>query len=933
MAISIEKTISELVISQFPDFYKEEGQLFIAFVKAYYEWLESENQVLYHTRRLPEYRDIDTTLDEFILNFKNKYLANVQFNLATNKKLFIKNALEFYRAKGTERAVDLFFKLIYGLEARVYYPGDDLFRLSDNEWRTTQYLELNPNPKNINFVGKQIFGIVSGATAFVERLVRVKKDTQYIEVLYITDVTRDFRTDERIRTFEGDINYTAKIEGSLSSFQIVFSSPGFEVGETVYVSDGKGKKAKAVVSQTTNYTGVVNFEIIDGGWGYTNQAEIIGSERVFKLDNITFENEDWFYHHEPSRRFELIKQDLVAIDVSTANATLAEEVFALPLGTIIYAHTNDDPSNTVIFEGKIVSSSTDTNQIVVNYIDENYRDANNDLILTLYGNTITSFFTSNATIEIPVDTSNPNAVVDATAYANVIDWDSNMTIEYNNASLFTLSAGDILYQAEPNVGQRYTYITVANTYSNSVSGQYFANLTRTVGWPRTNKQLIRQSDGKAFNIVNMSNVYCGAIGYNGEIGISFFDTANTYGSNTRFHSANNDSFSYETEAVFQIFEYDEQQSLKDWFSNEVISEMPSIHPATNTAFVIGDFNDLGNNSIFADNTGILYVDSDLGPVDFANTPIGDFLSISSNAVSIGSVGAIITTNPGRGYARSPFFIVYEPAAKHLERYDYYIRYNLEAELKAFRVGEKITTTNGDTLAEARIRYHNSITGEIHAVRTRISSDVGDPDYLYTSRDFRCRDIIIGEDSGVSAEIFVVDELRMYPRTGINADISSTAFSGDGFVTGLRITSSGFGYFGKRFVNGVLQDGEVLTLFSEESQDRSIQTYGFLGKQGIGEGFHPNRRSFLSSDKYLLDSNYYQDYSYEVLTALPFDKYKQTLIEILHVAGTRPFGSYVGTTEDTVNITTEDSIALWDIKQFPLFINENTFFANTVISTT
>ena len=111
--------------------------------------IENPAATLYHSRRIPDYRDIDKTIEDFIVYFKNKYLPNVQFNTATNKRLFIKNALDFYRAKGTERAVDLFFKLVYGLEAQVYYPGDDLFRLSDNSWQNVTYIEIIPNPNNV----------------------------------------------------------------------------------------------------------------------------------------------------------------------------------------------------------------------------------------------------------------------------------------------------------------------------------------------------------------------------------------------------------------------------------------------------------------------------------------------------------------------------------------------------------------------------------------------------------------------------------------------------------------------------------------------------------------------------------------------------------------------------------------------------------------
>jgi hypothetical protein len=42
MEFSVEKYISNFVESQFPVFYQEEGPNFILFMKAYYEWMETE---------------------------------------------------------------------------------------------------------------------------------------------------------------------------------------------------------------------------------------------------------------------------------------------------------------------------------------------------------------------------------------------------------------------------------------------------------------------------------------------------------------------------------------------------------------------------------------------------------------------------------------------------------------------------------------------------------------------------------------------------------------------------------------------------------------------------------------------------------------------------------------------------------------------------
>lgn len=935
MATNIEKHVSNLVEAQFPEFYREEGQMFIAFVKAYYEWLESSGQPLYWSRRLSELRDIDNTIDQFILRFKNKFLSNIQFNTQTNKKLFIKNALDFYRAKGTPRSVDLFFKLVYGLEARVYNPGEDLFKLSDNTWQNERYLEVIPAQTNLNFVGQTVFGAYSGASAFCERLVRVKKGSNYIEVLYLTGLDGDFQTFENVETKNLTNNVTTRINGSLTSFEILTSTDGFSVGEQVYVSDGTGKKAKAFVKKTTDYVGVVEFSLLEGGWGYTPQAEIIGSERSFTLDNITFEDTEYFYHTDPERQFCHIQQDLALIDVDPANTELTTQIYNLPLGeTYVYAYTNNDPvtNPTPIFEGLLVDTNDINDNITINYTDATYRDSNGDIILDalngieLFGNTVTSFWTGSNNgyaadgIEIPVETSDPAAITDIKAQANIIAWSDTFTIAYTGGNL---AKGDIIYQHEDIAKQRYFYGEIANTFSrieNSVQTNY-ANIKRTVGFPRTNRMSYRTTDELEVTITNLSNLEVGCIGYGSspdlQAQVYFSGFGNTYGTNTGFHSTRHDSASYTDAAIFQIDTFEEVQSLTPWASAELIS--------TELDQVIKGAGGYANLT-----SAIDYVNEN-GPtsVNWTSTTLNDALSVSSNAVSIGSIKAIVVTSQGREYARDPFFIVYEPDMYHFERYDFYIKYKLENEQKSFRIGEDIITLNGNPESTARIKTHNPTTGEITAVRIHVSARLDPPDnHVYLDDDFRIGDRITGVTSDVSADIEVVDELRMQPRTGLNADILAEAFSGVGFATDIEVLDSGFGYFGKRFVQGVLTEGETLNMISRESDERTIQALGFLGKQGIAPGVHPNRKSFLSEDKVLADNDFYQEYSYQVLTALPFDKYKQVLVDVLHIAGTKPFGGYVGTSEVSLNIEANTSISEFTIKSYPVFVNEQTFFTHT-----
>lgn len=281
-----ETAISQYIEGQFPSIFREEGPVLVQFVKAYYEWMESTGQPLYHARRLPSYRDIDTTLEQFVTYFKLKYLPNIQFTTTSSKRLFIKNALDFHRSKGSSRSVELFFKLIYGVSAHIYYPADDMFKLSDGRWVIPTYLEITPSPRSKDFVGKLITGVDSFAIAFVESYNRIRVKGKYVEVFYLSDLNGVFIDGESIKT---DIVHSdcPKVIGSASSFEVVVGGGGFFLGERVGTISDNGQFATGIVRQVGDIIGAANIELISGGYGYNSTSEIIISDKSLLVRGLS----------------------------------------------------------------------------------------------------------------------------------------------------------------------------------------------------------------------------------------------------------------------------------------------------------------------------------------------------------------------------------------------------------------------------------------------------------------------------------------------------------------------------------------------------------------------------------------------------------------------------------------------------------------------
>ena len=59
--------------------------------------------------------------------------------------------------------------------------------------------------------------------------------------------------------------------------------------------------------------------------------------------------------------------------------------------------------------------------------------------------------------------------------------------------------------------------------------------------------------------------------------------------------------------------------------------------------------------------------------------------------------------------------------------------------------------------------------------------------------------------------------------------------------------------------------------------------------GISEGYHKTRSGVLGEKYFIPDNNFYQQFSYEVLSEFELNKYEKILKEVTHTAGYKLFG--------------------------------------------
>ena len=94
--------------------------------------------------QLMEYADVDNTIDVFFDQFKERFMKTIPVKLAVgvDEKNILKNIKDLYRAKGTRKGHEIFFRLLLDENVELFYPTENMLRVSDGKWSDDSLLRV-----------------------------------------------------------------------------------------------------------------------------------------------------------------------------------------------------------------------------------------------------------------------------------------------------------------------------------------------------------------------------------------------------------------------------------------------------------------------------------------------------------------------------------------------------------------------------------------------------------------------------------------------------------------------------------------------------------------------------------------------------------------------------------------------------------------------
>ena len=285
--ISNGQKTSLLIPSQLPGFIRENPDYnnFVSFIQAYYEWMETNGQVLDRAQNLLNYKDIDSTTNDFIDYFINDFLQYFPQDALISKSSAVKVAKQLYQSKGTPASYQFLFRILYNSDFDLFYTKDAVLRASDGKWYVAKSLKLATLDKRFLSINNyRLFGETTKSIATVENSVVAGTKTE----VFISNIERLFQSGEYVRVVDNanqDVLFSgyplrAKIVGQISQITIDPNNRGllYQAGDPVIVYGGlesvNGHGATAVVGTTTSGS-ILNINVTNEGYGYSDSPNTI----------------------------------------------------------------------------------------------------------------------------------------------------------------------------------------------------------------------------------------------------------------------------------------------------------------------------------------------------------------------------------------------------------------------------------------------------------------------------------------------------------------------------------------------------------------------------------------------------------------------------------------------------------------------------------
>lgn len=264
-----------------PEFIREEHPQFVTFIEKYYEYMDQEKNPI-NLLLNKNYFDIDDANNSELDKWAKQLAVDFPQVVEADRKHLYKNIKSIFEAKGSERSIRAFFKLVYNEEIDVFYPSKNILRASDGFWieeksvRATSannYEVANLSSALADLKYYQTTGSITTQNTIPISVTRVLKiaytsPQEYEIVLDMPSYVTDIFGPGSQATATATVN-----SGEIASISVTFGGYGYYAAPNIVIT-GSGGGAGAAATATVENGQITAINVTDGGSGYSGDITV-----------------------------------------------------------------------------------------------------------------------------------------------------------------------------------------------------------------------------------------------------------------------------------------------------------------------------------------------------------------------------------------------------------------------------------------------------------------------------------------------------------------------------------------------------------------------------------------------------------------------------------------------------------------------------------
>jgi hypothetical protein len=282
--LSTDEGLSNLLSSLVPDFVLSDHPTFVAFLKAYFEFIEQEGNSRFAATTLEKNVDVDQTLEQFISYFKDQYLHEFPKNLESgiDDRFLVKKIKNYYQEKGNPRSLDLLFRILFGVSADVELPREKILVLSEAVIDQRPKIVLTNYQGIVSFTSDESYQIKQTvledpstglrASAFLDDVKVLNYNGTNFIYADLVEVQGTFSTDVPVQILGTSVdNEFEQVVPIFSEVLITNGGSGYSRGDTIVIKDSRNRIVETTKIKSVSNTGGIltieklNQSVIDVG--------------------------------------------------------------------------------------------------------------------------------------------------------------------------------------------------------------------------------------------------------------------------------------------------------------------------------------------------------------------------------------------------------------------------------------------------------------------------------------------------------------------------------------------------------------------------------------------------------------------------------------------------------------------------------------------